>query len=1479
MTQTLAPETVSAPTGFLDHHQDGVFRGWVWVPEDPGTRLTVELLANGEPVSTAPADRLRPDLQRAEIGDGAYGFELPVPPGQRFVPPYKVRVVGTDHVLPARIRPDGHDWTCEPIEPPAAPRPVKPRPKSAPSMVRDVEHGAMRVRLRQDSLPEEGAGMLELSWQDRILARRPVSRIRDEAGALPPHQNVELTLPTHGASVYGEMRCVLRVGAEETEIPMEPDLARRPVAHLRVQSGVVAEGWVAPDPDGAPRTVALRVDDRLVWTGVARRDHKERPGAGFKVTLPDPEQWAEPMSVVLEEAASGTPLIAPLTVTQTERFIGRLDDFLVHDDHIALSGWAQDTARPFDPVEVEIRADDTLLCQLRADLYRGDLKANGIGVGRHAFVAKLPLPEGDLPQNVLAVIAGTGLIIGARKPLRVAEASEATALRAGGAAAPAEAAPSAPPAPVSQATLQTSVVEGKIDEITRRAVTGWARYQAAPYVRVLLDLFLDGAYYQTTETRQFRADVARHFGDDHRYGFHFELPPHLGMSEPVQVAVRPRFGRSQLRDAEGRLQTGPDAVALAPAPQAQPWPLPPAPSRRGKTKAPKVAYVILNLNAGHMLEALFDSWERFNRYPDYELIVVDHGSTDGSLEMCEAWAGRLNVTLLARGKNYSFSASNNYGAARTDAEIVVFLNNDIVLSQDISEALVAPFVDPQVGVVGMKLLDQKPAGSVQTAPIQHLGVHYDDKARPGIISPFETRFAPHLEQVSQDIYEVPTVTGAIMACRRSEFLDLGGFEEGYFYGYEDVDLCLNYTLVQGKKVVSTNRIAAYHVRGYSRAKSDGSYDQRRRDNATLLQTRFGGLLRRATARDRFARPGYWSSQVPVIAFAVTEATMETAAGDYFTALELAEDLQRTGPCQIVFLDKNENWFDLYGIDVLITMRDDYDLRKIINAAPHLIRVGWARNWIARWGERPWAQDYDLVWASSQTSADHLSGVLARDVEVVRIATNPTRFEAGVARPALASDYCFTGSFFGAPREIVYNLDPGALPFDFGLFGHGWEEVPQMAPFSRGPLPYSAMPDVYASTRLVIDDANSATKEWGSVNSRVYDAIAAGALVVTNGRAGAREVFGDLMPTYDSPQELEELLFTYLGDEALRRGRVAALQEALHAGQTYAHRAGQVHAVLAKASAEQLRFAIKIGAPNKAVCPEWGDYHYALGLKRALTRKGHSVRIDCLDAWDGGHCVGDDVVIVLRGLSVYAPKPDQVTLMWNISHPDMISPAEYDSYDHVFIASEQHAAQLARQIETPVTALLQCTDPEVFHDGHPVPEDAAAPGLLFVGNSRNVFRKIVRQSVALGLPLEVYGSRWDQFLDADTLRGEHIPNAELARHYGTAKAVLNDHWDDMREKGFISNRIFDAAAAGAYIITDPVKGLDAVFGDAISVVETPEELAAAAALPDTDPARVAEMRARARAVVTQGHSFDARAEEILQVVASALKSRSAIFVRG
>jgi spore maturation protein CgeB len=140
---------------------------------------------------------------------------------------------------------------------------------------------------------------------------------------------------------------------------------------------------------------------------------------------------------------------------------------------------------------------------------------------------------------------------------------------------------------------------------------------------------------------------------------------------------------------------------------------------------------------------------------------------------------------------------------------------------------------------------------------------------------------------------------------------------------------------------------------------------------------------------------------------------------------------------------------------------------------------------------------------------------------------------------------------------------------------------------------------------------------------------------------------------------------------------------------------------------------------------------------------------------------------------------------------------------------------------------------------------------------------VRDALAAGIPLEVYGVGWEEFLAPDQIAGEFLPNSELPNAYANSSLVLNDHHREMAQLGFLSNRLFDSVAAGARVVSDPASGISDVFGSSVVTYRTPEELAQIYRNPDahfpvdsTDAQRIRtehDFRARARTLIAAAES--------------------------
>jgi GT2 family glycosyltransferase len=192
---------------------------------------------------------------------------------------------------------------------------------------------------------------------------------------------------------------------------------------------------------------------------------------------------------------------------------------------------------------------------------------------------------------------------------------------------------------------------------------------------------------------------------------------------------------------------------------------------------PKASVIVLVWNGieyvGDCLDAVLAQ-----DHADFEVIVVDNNSTDGS---ADSVAERYRRVRLIRNKyNLGFSGGNNVGLQVAQGDFVVLLNQDTVVYPGWLEAIADGFADPTVGIVGCKILypDER--------TIQHAGC---------IVQP-DTALTHHVgwKEIDEGQYDAlgkrDYVTGAAMGIHRRVLERLGGLDEGFFPAfYEDLDYC------------------------------------------------------------------------------------------------------------------------------------------------------------------------------------------------------------------------------------------------------------------------------------------------------------------------------------------------------------------------------------------------------------------------------------------------------------------------------------------------------------------------------------------------------------------------------------------------------------------------------------------------------------------------------------------------------------------
>ena len=208
--------------------------------------------------------------------------------------------------------------------------------------------------------------------------------------------------------------------------------------------------------------------------------------------------------------------------------------------------------------------------------------------------------------------------------------------------------------------------------------------------------------------------------------------------------------------------------------------------------APKVSIIIVNYNGKELLQKCLDSLLKVN-YDNFEIILVDNNSTDGTVEFITK--NYPSLIIIKLDSNKGFAEPNNVAAKISKGKYLLFLNNDTVVTPNfISEMVKVMETDKKIAVCQSLLL--KPDGSVDSSGdfIDHLGVVYNSKTK------------------IDEIREVSSARGASMLVRSDIFEKLDGFDQKFFITFEDVDLCWR-SWILGYRVLIIPTSIVYHEGG------------------------------------------------------------------------------------------------------------------------------------------------------------------------------------------------------------------------------------------------------------------------------------------------------------------------------------------------------------------------------------------------------------------------------------------------------------------------------------------------------------------------------------------------------------------------------------------------------------------------------------------------------------------------------------------
>jgi N-acetylglucosaminyl-diphospho-decaprenol L-rhamnosyltransferase len=199
-----------------------------------------------------------------------------------------------------------------------------------------------------------------------------------------------------------------------------------------------------------------------------------------------------------------------------------------------------------------------------------------------------------------------------------------------------------------------------------------------------------------------------------------------------------------------------------------------------------LSVIVVNWNTRPLLDACLQSVEAARQDLALQLLVVDNGSTDGSPDFVREHYPA--VELIANAGNRGYAAANNQAIERARGRYLFLLNSDAEVEATALGALLAYADDhARAGVLGPKLLNPdgslQPSGGRFPTPASTLASLFGFDRLTG-----RPRYGTRRDYDRPA--EVDEVSGAAMLIRRAVIDQVGGLDDGFAWGYEDVDFCL-----------------------------------------------------------------------------------------------------------------------------------------------------------------------------------------------------------------------------------------------------------------------------------------------------------------------------------------------------------------------------------------------------------------------------------------------------------------------------------------------------------------------------------------------------------------------------------------------------------------------------------------------------------------------------------------------------------------
>ncbi|MGP5026809.1 glycosyltransferase [Glutamicibacter ardleyensis] len=511
---------------------------------------------------------------------------------------------------------------------------------------------------------------------------------------------------------------------------------------------------------------------------------------------------------------------------------------------------------------------------------------------------------------------------------------------------------------------------------------------------------------------------------------------------------------------------------------------------------------------------------------DIEVVIVDNGSSiSNSIVLGLLYTSNPQVKYVRLARNLNFAIGSNYGAFLGTGEYTCFLNNDTLVRDGWIEPMIERLRAPDV--LACQPLLQYPDDSIQTAGT----VFMQENRLPGHF------LANHPPEDASSVVgnKFSAITGACMLWRTSDVLKYEGFDPFFVNGMEDIDLCLRAAEATGGHFVVEpgSRVTHFESKTPGRGRNIVA-------NRQAFMARWNGKLPSPNT-DMYVKAGFELAHVggdqnlipsprPVVyrpqkksrlRWGIRYAAIGGARGDRWGDTHyvgsLSDSLRALGH-EVVTYRHGHNKDSSQCFD---------DINLVIRGLDRIAPIPGAVNilWVISHPEDVTVEEirsYDLVYGSSSSWSKRMAEISGVDVRTLLQATDTRSFHLPKSD---LNDRFRPTTFVGANtrnRKRLVITDALTSGIDLRIIGHGWDDVLEPNMHEAEGIDNRDLADFYRSSKRILADHWVDMAEEGFIQNRIFDAVACGTPVISDKVIGLNEVFGSMVQTYDSLDELRWL---------------------------------------------------------------------------------------------------------------------------------------------------------------------------------------------------------------------------------------------------------------------------------------------------------------------------------------------------------------------